>query len=167
MKQIKISDEVSVKIKAIPPLGPGLIQANYEKKHPKPKQPTYEFEAVNGVIIQEPHNEDTVATDEEKAAFSAWQVADNEWQTGLSKTLLDFLLKEGTEIVATESVIAEWDAQLIEYGFELPERKAARDYLYLTMFCITTPELLQRTSSLIMEATGVSKADLDAANALF
>ena len=167
MKTVKIDNEVSIVYRPIPPLAVSAIQTNYSKKHPKPEKPTYEFEAAGGVTIQQEHDETTVSTEEEKAAWAKFVTDDREWQTGLTEKLMLLFLCEGIEIKVSNKRKKRWDKRLERY-YDLEDLDEDDiQLLYLQTFVFKTAGELENATKIIMGLTGVTEADLEAADALF
>jgi hypothetical protein len=167
MKTVKIDNDLSIIYKPIPPLAVSAIQTNYSKKNPKPVKPTYEFSAVGGVTVQQEHDETTVSTEEEKAAWAKYKADETVWQTGLTEKLMLLFLCEGLEIKVSAKRKKQWDKRLERY-YDLEDLdEDDLQLLYLQTFVFKTTQELEKATKVIMGLTGVSEEDLEAAENLF
>ena len=167
-KKVEIEKGVTVVYKSIPPLAPAAIQTNYEKQNPKPVKPTYIFEAVGGVKIEQEHDETTISTPEEKQAYEKYLNDNREWQTGLTFRLMNLFLLEGIELEVSDKKQKEWNEKLKLYGFSGEfESETEKQLTYLQTFIFKDKDAVSNATQIIMSLTGVSQEDIEAAEKLF
>lgn len=168
MKTVQIEKDVTIKYKPIPPLAVSAIQTNYTKKHPKPEKPTYTFEAAGGVKIEQEHDETSISPhDGSKELWDKYIIDNNIWQSGLTERLMLLFLVEGIEIDVTDKKKRQWNKRLERY-YDLEDLEDDDiQLLYLQTFVFKTPKEIENATKIIMGLTGVSDADLEAAENLF
>lgn len=153
--------------KQISPLAPKSIEMQYRKQNPEPKVPTYNVEAVAGIVEVFKHDATTVETDEEKADYLAWKEKHDEWSNGLTYKLLRLFLSQGVHLDLTKKQVKDLEVQSELLGIELPENDSERNLFFLETFVITSPSLVEKVIQGVLEETGIKETAIDAANALF
>lgn len=167
MKDIKIDKDLTITYKPIPPLAIPAITQNYEKNNPKPVKPTYTSKAAAGVEVTFEHDETTVSTNEEKEALTKYLHDNFEWQRGLTEKITLLFLLEGIEIKASAKLKKQWHNRLERY-YEITDlEEDDLHLLYLQTFIFKTSQEIEKATKIIMGLTGVSEADLEAAEKLF
>jgi hypothetical protein len=160
-------DDYVLEIHPISPLVQQSIEGQYIKKHPEPVRPTYQVEAVGGVIETFVHDETTVETPEEKETFAQWKMDHSQWQAGLiHKTVRMFLLR-GVSLRLTPQQEADLNHELSLLDFDIPENKKERELLYLETFIVDTQQKLETIMQAVLAETGIKKEALEQAENLF
>jgi hypothetical protein len=166
MTTLKFDDYI-LEVHPISPLVQQSIEGQYIKKHPEPIRPTYQVEAVGGVIETFPHDETTVETAEEKEALLKWKTEHAQWQAGLiHKTVRMFLLR-GVSLQLTPEQEADLNYELGLLDFDIPESKKERELLYLETFIVDTQQKLETIMQAVLAETGIKKEALEQAENLF
>lgn len=160
-------DEYVLEIKAISPLAPQALESNYKKQHPEPVRPTYQVEAVAGVVEIFPHTKDTVETSEEKEAFLKWEEEHTKWQTELMQRIIRMFLIKGVYLKLTPEQEEQLAFETELLGFDVPKNKLERELFYLETFVISTQQRLETVMKAVLSETGVNQEVLQQAEKLF
>ena len=166
-KPVKINSDLTIEYQSIPPLAIPAINQNYEKNNPKPEKPQYKVEAAGGVVLWMDHDETTVETDEEKELLNKYLKDNFEWQKGLTEKITLLFLLEGIEIRASKKLKKQWHNRLERYYDLTDLEEDDLHLLYLQTFIFKTSQEIEAATKTIMSLTGVSEADLEAAEKLF
>jgi hypothetical protein len=144
------------------------LKGNILRKHPEPIRPTYQVEAVGGVIETFPHDETTVETRRRKrSSLAQWKTEHAQWQAGLiHKTVRMFLLR-GVSLQLTPEQEADLNYELGLLDFDIPESKKERELLYLETFIVDTQQKLETIMQAVLAETGIKKEALEQAENLF
>lgn len=167
MKETKIDKDLTIIYKSIPPLAIPAITQNHEKNHPRPQKPTYTTVAAGGTEVTFEHDETTISTDEEKDLYNKYLKDNFEWQKELTEKITLLFLLEGIEIKASKNLIKKWHNRLERYYDIEGLEEDDLHLLYLQTFIFTTSNEIEKATKTIMSLTGVSEADLEAAEKLF
>lgn len=103
----------TLRFKAIP-----VLLQKMSRQFPMPPAPTYEVKTATGATEVHPHNETTLETDEDRAAWAKYQ---NETQTvgaAMLQAQLRVCLMEGVEVIARPAF--DWEKRQRMLGFEIP-----------------------------------------------
>ena len=100
------------------PVGRRFVQQILSKPE-MPKKPTYEAKTVSGHVEVHEHDEKSVETDEEKAEWLDYQIAQKEVMDERLSNLTMFLLIEG--VADDPPPLDEWSVNLKRWGLEVPD----------------------------------------------
>lgn len=123
---------VTVSVVPIP-----LFLDKIRKAHPDPPPPTYEVELAGGAVQRFPHDETTLKTDEDRAAFAAWKAAKE-----ANDRLLNDLIQRAVFEKAIHFIMPEDDAWVRDqesYGIVVPTDAVQRRIHYLETEVIGGP----------------------------
>lgn len=151
---------------SVSPLAPKAIELQYKKKNPEPIQPSYSVEGA-GVVTEFKHNSETVETKEEKEGLASWQIAHDEWTSGLTFKLLRLFLSQGIKLKLTAKQKRDIESQLYVLEIDIPETEVERDLFYLETFVIKDEESMQQVIEAVLGATGIDAEALATADATF
>ena len=99
-------------------LGHRFVQQILSKPE-MPPVPTYDAPTVSGHVEKHPHNETTLETEAEKAAWYDYQAARERVTSERWDNLLDFLFSEA--IQSKPPPTSEWSINLEKWGLEAPD----------------------------------------------
>lgn len=146
-----------------------LIRDGVRKRHlaqgKKIDAPTYSVTTAAGAVETYPHDETTLQTDEDKAAWAQYQTDRAAMEREGEMAVLKYFLLEG---VICEDPPKEWLDRQAYYGVELPEGALDRKLHYLQTTILPTPRDLELALAMVLavSATGNEEA-VAAAEALF
>lgn len=132
-----------------------------------PDVPTYDIETVSGAIEKAPHNETTLTTDEDKAAWAAYKAEYAKADADLRERLTKLALMKGIDVDYDEN--GEW-AELQEFiGMSVPpvDKKLERRLHYIKTEVIKTPSDINAIMEKVMLASEVNQEVLDQAKQSF
>ena len=129
--------------------------------------PTYEVTTVAGVTETHPHDEDTLDSDEDNAAWQSHLAAQARFNEELNRRIIRAMVIDG--IVGLDTPNDEWLARLDMLGAELPDDPIDRQVAFLQMEYLPDPGELSKLLSQIMglSLVGVSGEEVAAASEAF
>lgn len=128
-----------------------------------PDVPKYKVTTVTGDVELHDHNETTLNTDEDKAAWAKYQEDYRKAEKAEYQKVMDVLILKGTKFeMPTGEELQEW-IELHEYlGLTVPkDNKYAMRRFYLEHEIACTPNDISRLMTDIMEASGVDREVTD------
>ena len=128
--------------------------------------PTYKAITASGAVEEHPHDETTLQTDEDRAAWAAYTAARQALNREINERTTRVLLLEG--MVCGEPP-AEWLAKQKRYGLDVPEDPDDRKLAYIeTEILRTTDDIMQAAMRIqALSMTGIVEIDIEAAEAAF
>lgn len=148
-----------------------LIKSNIEKSFRDRNEPidppTYEIETAGGGKETHEHDETTITTEEEKAAWEKYIDASNRMRAELSIKQTKYALLTGIDIEYPDD--DEWKQLQEWFGIEIPEDKNERKLHYINTEVLRTPADIKNAVSTILRITwdGVDPALIEAAEESF
>jgi len=128
--------------------------------------PTYTVTTVSGAVETHVHDETTLQTDEDRAAWAAHQEALAEAQAAREEATTRVYLLRGLDI---GSVPPEWKGSMEALGLDVPTDENEQLLEYMQTEILKTPEDIIRAMMAVarLSSTGAPQEDLDAAEASF
>jgi len=128
--------------------------------------PTYEVTTAAGDVEVHAHDAESISTDAERAAWAAYEAAQEELSAETNARVSKALLVAG---VVVEDPPEGWAEAMQYLGVELPEDPRERRYSYVELEVLKTPaDLIQALAGIIrLSMEGAPKESLDAVEALF
>lgn len=135
-----------VTFKSIPVLFQKLMQ-----QFPVPQPPTYTVQTATGATETHPHNETTLETDADRAAWAAYQ--QKLWTRGVAfvNALIRLCLLEGIT-VQNPAQRADWERRQRLIGLVIPQDPLERELHFLET------EITARAEDVMMVLAGVARA---------
>ncbi len=129
-------------------------------------RPTYSVTTASGAVETYPHDATTLQTDEDKAAWAAYEAGQLAFQREKAASATRLYLTRGLMIGDPPQ---EWIADMAALGIALPENVADRRYEYILMDVLPTPEDLIRAMAALtrLSMAGSPQEDIDAVEASF
>lgn len=136
------------------PVSPLLMQEiNRKMEASEPPKPTYEVKTAAGDVEIHDHNEKSLATDEEKAAWVAYQAAHQEWLSERGMLGLHAMILEG--YVPDEGYKKDdWVKRRQYLGLPVPDEGPERIIIYFERVVVKATDDIRAASSMIMGLTG-------------
>lgn len=149
---------------ALPMIGQG-IRAKHARSGAPLEPPTYTVTTASGATETHAHDETTLETDADKAAWAAYQAALKALNDEIVMGQMRFMLMEG---LVYDDPPQEWAERYAFYGMEMPDSPQERTWLYIQTVLLPTASDLERALAAVMavSATGNEEA-VKAAEALF
>lgn len=125
--------------------------------------PTYKVTTAGGGVSEEPHDETTLSTDEERAAWTAYIEANKRLEIAVNQRTMKVWLM-GLKVELPED--KKWIETQEWLGITVPENPIDRRYHYVTTEILKSPDDLFTTLNAIMKESYrgmVKPEDLDAA----
>lgn len=150
----------------MPPMLMEKIEIGLKKTWPKPEVPTYEMQTAVGTVEVKPHNETTLETDEERAAWSAYQVDLAAWEEEKNRRLLRAIQLQCIQPVDIDN--EEWVERQKFLGMDIPTNPFERKLHYIETEVIGDERDIMACMTIPMQlVSGASEEDMAAAEALF
>lgn len=146
------------------------IRASIESEYRENKEPldvpTYQV-AVGDEFQPHDHNETTLETDEDRAAWDAYIDANERLDTEVALYTTKYLLVEGIEI--DWKLFKDWEAKKKKYKIRIPEDEDDKKIYFLTSTAFPTPADQKQAAQAVMLASikGSDKEQVEAIEALF
>lgn len=121
---------------------------------PKPAKPTYTVTTVGGTKEEHAHDETTLETDEEKAAWAHWEKENAAWEKELRERMLRNILMDG---VLVQPFDEQWIARERFMGRHVPEDPLELEYYWKKTQVIRSAADGQRLMSAVLALTGVTE----------
>src|SRR5690606_31526822 len=118
----------------------------------KPAPPTYTVETAGGEPEVHEHDETTLATDEDRAAWASYLVAKAEWEAALKDRLIRVVFLEG---VRTRPASDDWVKRQQFLGLAVPDDPLEREVHYVKTVLVRTPEDAEGILTAVMALSGV------------
>lgn len=147
-------------------LGIGVqMQRLYQRHASQPPIPTYEVKNATGATEVHQHDETTLETEADKAAWAVYQGRLAEHAQKVFESQMRLALLEGIKLLSTPADRGEtaWQDEQEFIGFEIPKNPLARKYAFLES------EITATNDDVIAVLAGVSRAsgmDEEAVSAL-
>jgi hypothetical protein len=132
-----------------------------------PDPPTYEVTTAAGEIEVHEHNETTLETEEEKAAWEHYQALLHAAQEAQKERLIKLLLMKGIDFDMPVVGEGDWLEMQEFLGLEIPEKNLDRRYHYIMTELVGTPEDLAEIMEGVMRKSGVPEEALAEARKSF
>lgn len=120
--------------------------------------PTYTTKNVAGDEETFPHDETTLETDEDKAAWEEYQQALNELEIEIASVTNSYVISEG---VVIGDIPDEWFEKREWLGLDTPENRLDRRLLYIETEILTTQEDMIHALSAIMHLTASGSKEME------
>jgi hypothetical protein len=133
------------------------IKGRYERAGEPITPPTYTITTASGAKETHPHDETTLQTEEDKAAWAAHASAKARMDREFSEGFMRYLLLGG---VICAAIPKEWVEQCTFLGLDLPENAGERKLLYIQMELLPTPADLERAMAAIMAVSGSGSQEM-------
>lgn len=132
-----------------------------------PSVPTYTVELASGDTETHDHDETTLDTPEDHAAWEKYIEEQDAADDKQTEMLLKAILVKGVEVKISDEELEEWLEELEVIGLELPKNKKDQQLAYLETEIIATTYDAQQIMEIVMELTGVSEEDIEDARDSF
>lgn len=135
---------------------------------PRPDLPTYTMQTAGGNSMTMPHDESTVETEEEKAAWAAYQDYGSRQDNFVNTKILDVLIVENVE--ADPMKDKGWLAKKKFFKVVLPADEVELKLYYIREHLIFNSEDggdFNALPTAIMQLSGIGQRNLDAGRATF
>lgn len=140
----------------------------YEKENPPVERPTYRTETAGGGFEILPHDETTVQTDEEKAAWEAYAGHERGRDNFVNTKILDVLIVENLDVdPATDKA---WLAKKTYFKVDLPHNDIELKLFYVKEHLVFNEEDggdFNKLPLAIMQLSGISQRAVAAGKATF
>ena len=152
-------------VHGISPLLPDLIRTAVTSEWNRagralPEVPAYEVELADGHKQKFPHNETTLETDEDRAAWAAYQAADNEFEQEINLRVLKAVcLAVDVDPMQDKA----WREEQAVIGVDLPENPAELRLQYVQTQVIKSADDTARLMTAVMVISGLMDEDQAAA----
>ena len=150
-------------IQPVPPLLIEEVRLRAQQTVEVPPKPTYEVELPDGSKMTYEHDEQSVTTAEEKAAWSKYQAALTRQSQVAATKVMELFMAKGT----TVDVTGEWRELQEYFEIKLPENPIALKIHFLRTELLTTTDDINNLMASIMEASGIDRTVLEAAQNSF
>lgn len=151
-------DGTEIELLAIRPFEMAMISDALRKKYPIPAVPTYEVETIGGGKELREHDETTVTTDEEKAAWKRYVATKTEAEGKINQEMNDYILAAGTHTHIAVDPDAPWTKIQRKFGIAIPDDPEDLRVHYLKTRVLNVDDINELLSR-IMAKTGI-KADM-------
>jgi len=119
--------------------------------------PTYTVTTASGATETFPHDETTLQTDDDKAAWAKHTDAKKRMEAELSMAFMRYTLLSG---VVCEEPTKEWQEQCTFLGLDLPENASERKLLYMQMMLLPTPADLKRAMAAVLAVSSTGSEEM-------
>ena len=130
-----------------------------------PVKPTYAVTTASGDVETYDHDEKSLSTDEDKAAWTKYKSESARADAELTQMILRTVLIYGVEIIDRTPMI-KWENRYKLIGMPIPDNDEERDFLYKET-CISCQEDIEQIMSIAMELTGVTAEAIEASKSTF
>ena len=151
-------------IQPVPPLLIEEVRLRAQQTVEVPPKPTYQVELPDGSMMTYEHDEQSLTTDEEKAAWKTYQAALARQAQVAATKVMELFMAKGTAI---EMNVGEWRELQEYFGVQVPENPIAAKIHYLRTELLTTTDDINNMIGSIMEASGIDRTVLEAAQNSF
>lgn len=143
---------------------PTLLE-KLQAQHPMPGPPTYTIETATGVKETHPHDETTLETDEDKAAWADYQARLKAATSAFNLALMRLVLLRGIKVEIPED--DGWVREQAFIGIAVPEAPLERRMHWLETEALANESDYMQAVSGVMEASGVPEEVIGEAQATF
>jgi hypothetical protein len=154
-----------ITLSLVPPLQAQMVRDAAQKAAIKelgdPVKPTYKTEADEIFT----HDETTLTTDEEKAAWTEYKRVEAAVDAQVSEKMLRFFLYHGVNVDPDEDTT--WRAEQEFFGLEIPTDPIGRKVHYIQTVLIFSASDIQGITTKLLEMAGVRPEVVEAATATF
>lgn len=130
-----------------------------------PPKPTYTAMTASGVEEVHDHDETTLATEVDKAAWKSWKAAYAKVDSAVYRHILDAFLLVGCEV--DMSGIDQWKKLQSFLGIKIPENEFELQRNYIEATYLPTNDDLINLTTILMSASGADKEAVEAAKRSF
>ncbi len=152
-----------ISVQAVPPMLIEEVRLRAQATVEVPPKPTYEVELPDGSPMTYEHDEQSITTDEEKAAWAKYQAALTRREQVSATKVMELFMAKGTIIEPD----GDWGELQEYFGIELPTNPIARKIHYLRTELLTTVDDINGLMGAVMEASGIDRTVLEAARNSF
>lgn len=142
------------------------IRAEWAEVGRTPDPPTYEAELAGGGKETHEHNETTLVTDEDRAAWEKHLAEAEAFQRELMDRSMKTLFIRGVQTPPLEDG-SEWMLEQAFMGSRVPINKLERRYFYVRTEIINSPAEGKRLMEAITALSGISREAMRAATETF
>ncbi len=150
-------------IQPVPPLLIEEVRLRAQQTVEVPPKPTYQVELPDGSMMTYEHDEQSVTTEEEKAAWKVYQAALTRQSQVAATKVMELFMAKGT----TVDVAGEWRELQEYFEIKLPDNPIALKIHFLRTELLTTTDDINNLMASIMEASGIDRTVLEAAQNSF
>ena len=151
-------------IQPVPPLLIEEVRLRAQQTVEVPPKPTYQVELPDGSMMTYEHDEQSLTTDEEKAAWKTYQAALTRQSQVAATKVMELFMAKGTIL---EMSVGEWRELQEYFGVQVPENPIAAKIHFLRTELLTTTDDINNLMASIMEASGIDRTVLEAAQNSF
>jgi len=119
--------------------------------------PTYTITAADGHKETHPHDETSLETDADRAAWAAYQDTTARMEREFEAAFMRYILLGG---IVCNDPTPEWMERCAFLGLTLPENGAERKLLYIQMEVLPTPADLKRAIAAILAVIGTGSEEM-------
>ncbi len=163
MKKFTTAAGREIGIQPVPPLLIEEVRLRAQQTVEVPPKPTYEVELPDGSMMTYEHDEQSVTTAEEKAAWKVYQAALSRQAAAAATKVMELFMAKGT----TVDVTGEWRELQEYFEIKLPDNPIALKIHFLRTELLTTTDDINNLMTSIMEASGIDRTVLEAAQNSF
>lgn len=163
MKTFTTAAGREIGIQAVPPLLIEEVRLRAQQSVTVPPKPTYEVELPDGSMMTYEHDEKSITTDEEKAAWATYQAALTRQAAASATKVMELFMAKGTVV----DITGEWQELQQYFEIKLPDNPIALKIHYLRTELLTTTDDINNLMGAIMEASGIDRTILEAAQNSF
>lgn len=149
-------------IRGLPP----LLMADIYVSITLPKKPTYTVITASGDTEIHDHDESTLVTPEDRAAWAEYLDALSKADAEVSNRLLTCVLIDGVYI-PDDIDLARWERRQILKGFTIPEDFEEKLLAYKRSSVVRSKEDIVRLLSSVISITGISEEEIESAKKSF
>ena len=171
MKVISLSNGKKLTVQSINPL---LMQKINDATGDKPEPPTYKAETAGGGFEILTHDETTLQTDEEKAAWAAYQAGMAKWNQERNKRFMRVFFSRGVKLDLDAAAFDRWAREMKYLGVNVPEGDPddpevyiERQVMYVETELIGHPNDMITIMKEVMTLSGIDEAEVAAATRMF
>lgn len=164
MKKFTTAAGREIGIQPVPPLLIEEVRLRAQQSVEVPPKPTYQVELPDGSMMTYEHDEQSLTTDEEKAAWKVYQAALTRQSQIAATKVMELFMAKGTIL---EMSVGEWRELQEYFGVQVPENPIAAKIHYLRTELLTTTDDINNLMASIMEASGIDRTVLEAAQNSF
>ena len=146
---------VTVILTGMPPLVPQQIANSVEM----PSVPTYEVPTADGGVEIWEHDETTLQTDDEKAAWAKYLAEKEEAETIVTERLLKAILLEAVEVKETGQ-LERWKKKQKLIGLDVPEDQDELLLYFKENEVYHDLQAIEFVMNQVLELTGVSREEI-------
>lgn len=154
---------VKVILRGIPP----MLVASLEGVVEFPKKPTYKITTVAGDEEVYEHDETTLVSEEDKAAWKRYVVENMIAEQKLTEITLNTVLYEGVDIVDLSEQLVKWRKKRKIIGLPIPEDDDEASLAFKTTEVVGDEQDMEYILETVMRLSGVSESAIETASKSF